>query len=63
MKHKLLAYILRWQLSTPILALCMWLLPSNIIIKTILANLIGALVFFNIDKYIFTNKKQKEIEI
>lgn len=46
-------YILRWELSTPILALCIYLLPFETTIKTICANFIGALIFFWIDKWIF----------
>lgn len=50
-------YIIRWQLSTPILALCLiWLASLNEIIATIIANFIGALVFFWIDKLIFKEK-------
>lgn len=50
---KLLLYLARWQMSSPILALCMHLLPFNVIISTIIANLIGGLIFFNFDKLIF----------
>ncbi len=46
-------YLLRWQLSTPILALILYLLDTNEIIETIIANLIGGLIFFWIDKLIF----------
>lgn len=50
-------YIIRWQLSTPILALCLvWLAFLNEITATIIANFIGALVFFWIDKLIFKEK-------
>lgn len=50
---KLLFYTLRWQLSTPILAVIMLLPMKNTVVKTILANLIGALIFFPVDGYIF----------
>jgi len=48
-----LLYLLRWQLSTPILSSLIWLLPFNSIITSIIANLIGGLIFFWIDKMIF----------
>jgi len=46
-------YILRWQLSTPILALILYLLHTNEIIETIIANLIGGMIFYWVDKLIF----------
>ncbi len=56
MIKKFLLYCLRWQLSTPILALCMYYMAFNVTIKTILANAIGACIFFWIDRYIFKSK-------
>ena len=56
MIKKYILYILRWQLSTPILALILYLLPFNYIVKTIIANLIGGLIFFWVDKKIFNKK-------
>ncbi len=53
MIKKYLFYLLRWQLSTPILALCMYYLTFDVTTKTIVANLIGGLIFFWVDKYIF----------
>jgi len=47
-------YLLRWQLSTPILALVLYLLNTNEIIKTIIANLIGGMIFYFVDKKIFS---------
>ena len=55
MLKKYFFYIIRWQCSTPILALCMYYMNFNITIKTIIANFIGALIFFWVDKYIFKN--------
>lgn len=47
-------YLLRWQLSTPILAVCLILLAGlDILLATIIANLIGGLIFYWIDKTIF----------
>lgn len=49
-------YLLRWQLSSPILAGVLILMSSqNQWTATIVANFIGGLVFFWIDKYIFRN--------
>lgn len=53
MKKKFILYLLRWQCSTPILALCLNLLHFNTVVNTIIANLIGGCIFFWVDKYIF----------
>lgn len=53
-------YLLRWQLSTPILAICISIFPYNTCIKTILANFIGGLLFFWVDKYIFTTNRTEK---
>jgi hypothetical protein len=51
---KYLFYLFRWQLSTPILAVVLlWLNDWNVTVATIVANLIGGLIFFWVDKYIF----------
>lgn len=45
-------YLVRWQLSSPILYFCMKKLPiKNNLAKTIIANLIGGTIFFFVDKY------------
>lgn len=49
---KFLLYVTRWQLSTPIL----WLVVSRLgtgLEATVLANLIGASIFFWVDRLIF----------
>lgn len=47
-------YLLRWQLSTPILALCLyWIGGLGEIPATIIANLVGGLIFFWVDRFIF----------
>lgn len=47
-------YLLRWQLSSPILAVCMWAMGGWIIVlATIVANLIGGCLFYLVDKKIF----------
>lgn len=49
-------YLLRWQASTPILALVVWLLAgSGYLAATIVANLLGGMIFFWVDRYIFTS--------
>ncbi len=50
-------YLLRWQLSTPILAIALILLASESQwTATIIANLIGGLIFFWVDMFIFTSE-------
>ena len=50
---RFIKYLIRWQCSTPVLAFVIWLLPCNVLIKTIVANLVGGILFFRIDKWIF----------
>jgi len=56
--NRLLLYLLRWQASTPILSLVTWLMIDNYgsIMSAIIANLIGGLIFYQIDKKIFRMK-------
>ncbi|MFW5982039.1 MAG: hypothetical protein ACOCQO_02400 [Halanaerobiaceae bacterium] len=50
-------YLLRWQLSTPILAIVLYYLNDfNVTLATIIANLIGGLIFFWVDRFIFTSE-------
>lgn len=53
---KYILYLIRWQLSTPILALVLYTLNMNEIVETIFANLVGGLLFFWVDKIIFREK-------
>jgi hypothetical protein len=53
MIKQFLLYALRWQLSTPILALCLYYFNFNVTTETIIANTIGSSIFFWVDKYIF----------
>ena len=59
-------YLIRWQLSTPILAVTLVALATtNKLVATIAANLIGGLIFFWVDKFIFTSpmlKAQWEVQ-
>jgi hypothetical protein len=51
---KFLLYLLRWQLSTPIL----WIVVKQMgtsVESTVLANLIGGSIFYWVDKFIFTS--------
>ena len=59
---KYILYILRWQLSTPILALVLCMLHTNEILETIIANLIGGIIFFWVDKKIFNEKPKRKVE-
>ena len=52
MKRYLL-YLVRWQLSTPILAIVLYILNLNEILETVIANLIGGMIFYWVDKKIF----------
>jgi len=57
--NKLFLYILRWQLSTPVLYMVFKLLGNNVetpLYAVIIANFIGALIFYNVDKLIFKVK-------
>lgn len=60
MIKKYLLYLIRWQLSTPILAIVLWWLSDmNAIVASVVANLIGGLVFFWADRRIFDGRKEK----
>jgi DNA-directed RNA polymerase subunit RPC12/RpoP len=50
-------YLLRWQVSTPILAgVGIILVSMGQIVSAIIANLIGGLIFFWVDRFIFTSQ-------
>lgn len=54
MIKKFLMYALRWQLSTPILAVCViYFKPFGDTVSTIIANAIGACIFFWVDRWLF----------
>lgn len=50
-------YTIRWQLSTPILAVVLWITVyfgiNSFVIGSIIANLIGSIIFYFVDKRIF----------
>lgn len=52
-------YLLRWQASTIILAPCIaWLAPLGPIASAAIANLIGGVVFYFVDRRIFKEDKK-----
>lgn len=53
--RRFLLYLLRWQLSTPILYLVLRNLGAGLN-ATVIANLIGGSIFFWVDRFIFTSK-------
>lgn len=58
MIKRYIIYLMRWQLSTPILAICVaWFQPFGNVTATIIANLTGGLIFFWIDRIIFLKKR------
>ena len=51
---KFVLYLLRWQCSSPVLAVCLiWLEPIGAVWATVIANLIGGVLFYFVDKRIF----------
>lgn len=48
-------YALRWQLSTPIYAMILYFVSDKLgyTSKTVLANFVGACIFYWVDKFIF----------
>ena len=56
---KFFFYELRWQASSPILAICLvWLGGLGTFWATVIANLIGGAIFFWVDKLIFKDEKK-----
>ncbi len=57
---KFILYLLRWQLSTPILAVVIAIFISyGVTIATVIANFVGGCIFFWIDKMIFKRKLKR----
>jgi hypothetical protein len=52
---RFILYLIRWQLSTPILWIVVKQLGASLQ-ATIIANLIGGAIFFWVDRFIFTSK-------
>jgi hypothetical protein len=49
---RFILYLIRWQLSTPILFLVINYLEIGYLEKVVIANLIGGLLFYQVDKKI-----------
>ncbi len=64
--NRYILYLLRWQLSTPLLAgVLVAMSTSSRLLSTIVANFIGGLIFFWVDRFIFTSRvlrSQWEVE-
>ncbi len=57
---KFILYLIRWQLSTPILAVVVaYLTHLGEWWAAAIANLIGGTIFFWVDKWIFREKKER----
>ena len=58
---RFLLYTLRWQLSTPILAIVVMCLSSSVgtMGATVIANFVGAAIFYWVDKYIFLKHRHE----
>lgn len=55
---RFLLYLLRWQLSTPILGTMLFVMADfNTFTATVVANLVGGAIFFWVDRWIFTKDK------
>lgn len=49
-----IAYLIRWQLSTPILTIAiLYFIEFGALWSTVIANVIGGIIFFWIDRFIF----------
>jgi hypothetical protein len=61
MKARFFLYLLRWQASSPILFLCLYYIPGSDFWRTVLANLIGGILFYWVDKYLFSRRDSNAI--
>ena len=58
-----LLYLVRWQLSTPVLAGVFLLYGVGTAwVPSIVANLIGGLIFFWVDKFIFKPRDRRNLQ-
>ena len=54
---RFILYLIRWQMSTPILAVCCAGFGSlGVVLSTIIANLIGGCMFYWVDLIIFKKR-------
>jgi len=69
MIKRYILYLIRWQLSTPILSLVVSYIKTSTLsfgtyedwISAIIANIIGGIIFFWVDRVIFTSDKLGEV--
>lgn len=62
MFRRYMLYLIRWQLSTPILAVCLaWFIKFGNLWSTVIANFIGGLIFFWVDRFIFSKRFDRPI--
>ena len=54
---KLAMYLGRWQLSSPILTASILFIPGPAWFRVVIANLIGGLVFFRVDRWIMKDRR------
>lgn len=55
---RFIPYLLRWEASSLVLAPCLAFLGGlGVIPATIIANALGAIIFYQVDKLIFKEKK------
>jgi len=59
MNKKYIIYLVRWQLSGLIIAPCIYFLHGNAILSSVVGNLLGGIIFWFVDKWIFSKKKLK----
>ena len=59
---RFILYLLRWQMSTPILYLCLKGLNLGTFWNTIVANLVGGTIFYFVDKRIFKEKEKTNVK-
>lgn len=53
-------YAGRWQLSSLILAPCIYLFSYNAIIAAVVSNFVGACIFYWVDRLIFKNQSNQK---
>lgn len=56
-------YMGRWQLSSPILAVSVVLVPGNTGVKVVVANILGSLIFFPVDRWIMSKKESADVKV
>ena len=57
---KYIFYHFRWQTSGFVIAPVIYLLDGNPILAAIIGNFIGACLYWFLDKWLFSHKKQEE---